>query len=155
MGFLRIEIITLISFVFLTACFDYEDVEFRGVQNVGLEGRSEGNITLRIDMKVNNPNNYNIKIKKSALDVYVNGSKVGRTKMKNNIVLKKNYQEVYPLYLSLSEKELKSSALSTIGSFLKGSMKVRIKGDIKAKVYGVGKKFPIDIEEPVNFRSIF
>lgn len=155
MGFLRIEIITLISFVFLTSCFDYEDVEFRGVQNVGLEGRSEGNITLRIDMKVNNPNNYNIKIKKSALDVYVNGSKVGRTKMKNNITLKKNYQEVYPLYLSLSEKELKSSALSTIGSFLKGSMKVRIKGDIKAKVYGVGKKFPIDIEEPVNFRSIF
>jgi len=155
MGFLRIGIITLISFVFLTSCFDYEDVEFRGVQNVGLEGRSEGNITLRIDMKVNNPNNYNIKIKKSALDVYVNGSKVGRTKMKNNIVLKKNYQEVYPLYLSLSEKELKSSALSTIGSFLKGSMKIRIKGDIKAKVYGVGKKFPIDIEEPVNFRSIF
>ncbi len=155
MGFLRIGIITLISFVFLTSCFDYEDVEFRGVQNVGLEGRSEGNITLRIDMKVNNPNNYNIKIKKSALDVYVNGSKVGRTKMKNNIVLKKNYQEVYPLYLSLSEKELKSSALSAIGSFLKGSMKVRIKGDIKAKVYGVGKKFPIDIEEPVNFRSIF
>lgn len=155
MGFLRIGIITLISFVFLTSCFDYEDVEFKGVQNVGIEGRSEGNITLRIDMKVNNPNNYNIKIKKSALDVYVNGSKVGRTKMKNNIVLKKNYQEVYPLYLSLSEKELKSSALSTIGSFLKGSMKVRIKGDIKAKVYGVGKKFPIDIEEPVNFRSIF
>ena len=155
MGFLRIGIITLISFVFLTSCFDYEDVEFRGVQNVGLEGRSEGNITLRIDMKVNNPNNYNIKIKKSALDVYVNGSKVGRTKMKNNIVLKKNYQKVYPLYLSLSEKELKSSALSTIGSFLKGSMKVRIKGDIKAKVYGVGKKFPIDIEEPVNLRSIF
>ena len=106
-------------------------------------------------MKVNNPNNYNIKIKKSALDVFVNGSKVGRTKMKNNIVLKKNHQDVYPLYLSLSEKELKSSALSSIGSFLKGSMKVRIKGDIKAKVYGVGKKFPIDIEEPVNFRSIF
>ena len=155
MGFLRIGIITLMSFVFLTSCFDYEDVEFKGVQNVGLEGRSEGNITLRIDMKVNNPNNYNIKIKKSALDVYVNGSKVGKTKMKNNIVLKKNYQEVYPLYLSLSEKELKSSALSTIGSFLKGSMKIRIKGDIKAKVYGVGKKFPIDIEEPVNLRSIF
>ena len=155
MGFLRIGIITLISFVFLTSCFDYEDVEFKGVQNVALEGRSEGNITLRIDMKVNNPNNYNIKIKKSSLDIFVNGVKIGKTKMKNNIVLKKNQQDEYPLYLTLSEKELKGSALSTIGSFLKGSMKVRIKGDIKAKVYGVGKKFPIDIEEPVNLRSIF
>ena len=104
---------------------------------------------------MNNPNNYNIKIKRSSLDIFVNGARVGKTKMKNNIVLKKNHQDVYPLYLTLSEKELKGSALSSIGSFLKGSMKLRLKGDIKAKVYGVGKKFPIDIEEPVNLRSIF
>ena len=134
---------------------DYEDVEFKGVQNFGIEDRSAGNITVRIELKVNNPNNYNIKIKKSSLDVFVNGAEVGKTKMKNNIVLKKNHQDVYPLYLTLSEKELKRSALSSIGSFLKGSMKVRIKGDIKAKVYGIGKKFPIDVEEPVSLRSLF
>ena len=155
MALLRIGIITLFSIVFLTSCFDYEDVEFKGVQNIGLEGRSGGNITVRIDMKVNNPNNYNIKIKKSSLDVFVNGSKIGKTKIKNNIVLKKNHQEVYPLFLTLSEKELKGSVLSSIGSLLRGSMKVRIKGNIKAKVYGFGKKFPIDVEQPVNLGSIF
>jgi|SaaInlStandDraft_5_1057022.scaffolds.fasta_scaffold13066_3 LEA14-like dessication related protein len=155
MALLRIGIITLFSIVFLTSCFDYEDVEFKGVQNIGLEGRSGGNITVRIDMKVKNPNNYNIKIKKSSLDVFVNGSKIGKTKIKNNIVLKKNHQEVYPLFLTLSEKELKGSALSSIGSLLRGSMKVRIKGNIKAKVYGFGKKFPIDVEQPVNLGSIF
>jgi len=155
MALLRIGLITLFSIVFLTSCFDYEDVEFKGVQNIGLEGRSGGNITVRIDMKVKNPNNYNIKIKKSSLDVFVNGSKIGKTKIKNNIVLKKNHQEVYPLFLTLSEKELKGSALSSIGSLLRGSMKVRIKGNIKAKVYGFGKKFPIDVEQPVNLGSIF
>lgn len=155
MALVKIGLITLFSIFFLTSCFDYEDVEFKGVKNFGVENRSDGNITVRIDLKVNNPNNYNIKIKKSSLDIFVNGAKIGKTKMKNNIVLKKNQQDEYPLYLTLSEKELKGSALSTIGSFLKGSMKVRIKGDIKAKVYGVGKKFPIDIEEPVNLRSIF
>lgn len=155
MALLKIGLITLFSIFFLTSCFDYEDVEFKGVQNFGLENRSEGNITVRIDLKVNNPNNYNIKIKRSSLDIFVNGARVGKTKMKNNIVLKKNHQDVYPLYLTLSEKELKGSALSSIGSFLKGSMKLGLKGDIKAKVYGVGKKFPIDIEEPINLRSIF
>ena len=155
MALLKIGLITLFSIFFLTSCFDYEDVEFKGVQNFGLENRSEGNITVRIDLKVNNPNNYNIKIKRSSLDIFVNGARVGKTKMKNNIVLKKNHQDVYPLYLTLSEKELKGSALSSIGSFLKGSMKLRLKGDIKTKVYGVGKKFPIDIEEPINLRSIF
>ena len=155
MALLKIGLITLFSIFLFTSCFDYKEVEFKGVQNFGLEGRSEGNITVRIDLKVNNPNNYNIKIKRSSLDIFVNGVKVGKTKMKNNIVLKKNQQDVYPLYLTLSEKQLKGSALSSIGSFLKGSMKLRLKGDIKAKVYGVGKKFPIDIEEPVNLRSIF
>ena len=155
MALLKIGLITLFSIFFLTSCFDYEDVEFKGVQNFGLENRSEGNITVRIDLKVNNPNNYNIKIKRSSLDIFVNGARVGKTKMKNNIVLKKNHQDVYPLYLTLSEKELKGSALSSIGSFLKGSMKLRLKGDIKTKVYGVGKKFRIDIEEPINLRSIF
>jgi len=155
MALLKIGLITLFSIFFLTSCFDYEDVEFKGVQNFGLEGRSGGNITVRIDLNVNNPNNYNIKIKKSSLDVFVNGSKVGKTKMKNNIVLKKNQQDVYPLYLTFSEKELKSSALASIGSLLTGRMKVRIKGNIKAKVYGIGKKFPIDVEEPVNLGSLF
>ena len=155
MALLRIGLITLFSIVFLTSCFDYEDVEFKGVQNIGLEGRSGGNITVRIDMKVNNPNNSNIKIKKSSLDVFVNSSKVGKTKMKNDVVLKKNHQDVYPLYLTFSEKELKSSALASIGSLLTGRMKVRIKGNIKAKVYGIGKKFPIDVEEPVNLSSLF
>ena len=155
MALLKIGLITLFSIVFLTSCFDYEDVEFKGVQNIDLEGRAGGNITVRIDMKVNNPNNYNIKIKKSSLDVFINGSKVGKTKIKNDIVLKKNRQDVYSMYLTLGEKELKGSALSSIGSLLTGSMKVRIKGDIKAKVYGVGKKFPIDVEEPVSLRSLF
>jgi hypothetical protein len=75
--------------------------------------------------------------------------------MKNDVVLKKNHQDVYPLYLTFSEKELKSSALASIGSLLTGRMKVRIKGNIKAKVYGIGKKFPIDVEEPVNLSSLF
>ena len=106
-------------------------------------------------MKVNNPNNYNIKIKKSSLDVFINGSKVGKTKIKNNVVLKKNYQDVYSVYLMVSEKDLKGSALASIRSLVTGSMKIRLKGDVKTKVYGVGKKFPIDIEEPVNLRSLF
>ena len=155
MALLRVGVITLFLAVSLTSCFDYEDVDFKGVQKFGLEDRSGGNITIRLDLKVSNPNKYNITIKKSALDVFVSGNKVGKAKMKNDIVLKKNKEDVYPLYLTLSEKDLLGSAMSSLGSLLSGSMKVGIKGNIKAKVYGVGKKFPIDVEESVNLGSIF
>ena len=55
MALLRIGLITLVFNLFLTSCFDYEDVEFKGVQNIGIEGRSEGNITVRIDYEGEQP----------------------------------------------------------------------------------------------------
>ena len=55
MALLKIGLITLFSIVFLTSCFDYEDVEFKGVQNFGLEGREGGNITVRIDYEGEQP----------------------------------------------------------------------------------------------------
>ena len=155
MALLRIGIITLFSVIFLTSCFDYEDVDFKGVDNFGLEDRSGGNITIRLDLRVKNPNNYNIKIKKSSLDIYANGSNIGKTKMKNDIVIKKNKEDVYPLFLTLNEKDLMGSALGSLGSILTGSMKIRVKGKVKAKVYGIGKKFPIDEEQSVNLASMF
>ena len=155
MALLRIGLVTLFSIVFLTSCFDYEDVEFKGVQSLGLKEPFGGNVAVRIDVKVNNPNNYNIKMKKSTLDVFVNGLKVCKTKMQNNIVLKKNHEDVYPLYLTLGEKELKNSALASITTLMTGSVKVRVKGDVKTKAYGILKKFPIDMEKSVNLSSFF
>jgi len=148
-------LILLISFITLTSCFDYQDVDFKGVENFSLENKSTDNIVVRLDMRVKNPNNYNIKIKKSSLDIFVNGKKAGKTKMKNDIVLKKNSEGVYPVYLNTNGKDLLSSSMGSLGSLLGGSLKIRLKGDVKAKVYGVGKKFPIDVEEPVSLGSMF
>jgi LEA14-like dessication related protein len=155
MSLLRIGLISFFSVFLLTSCFDYEEVNFKGVKKFGIEDRSAGNITIRMDLNVSNPNKYNINIKKSTLDVFVNGNKVGKAKMKNNIILKKKKEDVYPLYLTLKEKDLMGSALSSIGSLISGSMKVGIKGNVKVKVYGFGKKFPVEVEESVNLGSIF
>lgn len=154
MSTLRFSFITLFSLFFLTSCFDYEDVDFKGVDNFSLVDKSADNITVRLDLRVKNPNNYNIKIKKSSLDIFINGNKAGKTKMKDDIVLKKGVEGVYPIYLKTNGKEILSS-MGSLGSLLTGSLKVRIKGNVKAKVYGIGKKFPIDVEEPVSLGSMF
>lgn len=139
----------------LTSCFDYKDVEFKGMQDFGIEDRTDNNITVRVDLKVNNPNNYGIKVKKSTLDVYLNKKYVGKTKMKKSIKLKKNSEGVYPLYLKTSGRDLMKSAMGSIGSLLRGKVNLGIKGDVKASVYGVGKKFPVEMEESVNLKGMF
>mgnify|MGYP005999535615 CR=1 FL=1 len=150
----KLSILLFCSLV-LSSCFEYEDVNFKGMQGFNIEERTDDHILLRIDLKVDNPNKYNIKIKKSALDIYLNGKFVGKTKMKKKIVLKKKTEDVYPVYLKTSGQDILKGAMTSLGSLLGGKINIGLKGDVKASVYGVGKKFPIDEEESVSLGGMF
>ena len=84
------------------------------------------------------------------LDIYINGKYAGKTKMKDKIVLKKKTTGVYPFYLQAKTKDLMAAATSSLGTMLSGKVKLGIKGNIKAKAYGVGKKFYINEEETIS-----
>ncbi len=72
-------ILVLITIVSLSSCFEYEDVDFKGIQDFSLADRTKENILIRLDLKVNNPNTYNITIKPTTLDVFINGKNAGKT----------------------------------------------------------------------------
>lgn len=146
-------ILIVITIISLSGCFEYEDVDFKGVQNFSLEERTKENVLIRLDLKVNNPNTYNITIKPTVLDVFVNGKSAGKTKMKDKIVLKKNTTGVYPLYLQAKTKDIMGAMTGSFGSLLSGKVKVGVKGNVKAKVYGVGKKFYLNEEETVSLKG--
>ena len=138
----------------LNGCFEYEEVDFKGVQDFKLENTSSEQLLIRLDLKVDNPNTYNITIKPATLDIFVNGKFAGKTKMKEKIVLKKKTTGVYPLYLQAKTKDIMGALSGSLGSFLSGKVKVGIKGDVKAKAYGVGKKFYLNEEETVSLKGL-
>jgi len=139
--------------VFFNSCFEYEEVDFKGIQNFKLENKSAENLLMRLDIKVNNPNTYNITIKPTTLDIFVNGKFAGKTKMKDKIILKKNTTAVYPLYMQAKTKDIMNSIPVSLGALLSGKVKMGIKGNVKAKAYGVGKKFYINEEETVYLKN--
>lgn len=139
--------------ILLNSCFEYEEVDFKGIQNFKLENKTSENLLMRLDLKVNNPNNYSITIKPTTLDIYVNGKLAGKTKMKDKIVLKKQTTGVYPLYMQANTKDIMSALPMSLGALLSGKIKMGIKGNVKAKAYGVGKKFYINEEETVYLKN--
>lgn len=147
-------ILVLITIVSLSSCFEYEDVDFKGIQDFSLADRTKENILIRLDLKVNNPNTYNITIKPTTLDVFINGKNAGKTKMKDKIVLKKNTTGVYPLYLQAKTKDIMGAMTGSFGSLLSGKIKIGVKGNVKAKAYGVGKKFYLNEEESVSLKGL-
>lgn len=138
----------------LNSCFEYEDVDFKGIQDFKLENTTSEQILIRLDLKVDNPNTYNITIKPATLDIFVNGKLAGKTKMKEKIVLKKKMTGVYPLYLQAKTKDIMGALTGSIGSLLSGKVKIGIKGNVKAKVYGIGKKFYLNEEETVSIKGL-
>lgn len=150
----RISVFTFLI-IFLTSCFDYEEVQFKGMQGFNIEERTEDNITVRLDIKVDNPNTYNIKIKKSNLDLYLNKKYLGKAKIKKSVTLKKKQIDTYPVYIKTSGKDLMKSAMGNIGSLLSGKVNLGVKGDLKASVYGISKKFPVEMEEDVSLKGMF
>ncbi len=146
--------LVVITIITLSGCFEYEDVDFKGVQNFSLADRTKENVLIRLDLKVDNPNTYNITIKPTTLDVFINGKHAGKTKMKDKIVLKKNTTGVYPLYLQAKTQEIMGAMTGSLGSLFSGKVKVGVKGDVKAKVYGVGKKFYLNEEETVSLKGL-
>lgn len=146
---LRFSWVILIALLF-QSCFEYEDVDFKGMESYNVEEQNNDNILVRLDLRVNNPNKYNITIKKTKLDVSINGKKIGQTEMKNDIKLKKKTEAVYPVRLKMNRGDIMKGAMSSLGGLFGGSVKVGVKGNVKAKAYGIGKKFPLEFEQPVN-----
>lgn len=147
----------LLVLVLLTSFFScYEEVELIKVGDYSI-GKVEGDfINIHVNAEINNPNKYNIKIKKTALDLFVDKKNVGQAKMTNDIVLKKKTQDTYQFTVKANYKKLSGSLMSSLKSLLgKSKIKLGIKGRVKAKAFGlIGKKFDLDMEEDVNLNEL-
>lgn len=149
---LQFSWVILIALLF-QSCFEYEDVDFKGMESYKVEEQNGDHVVVRLDLRVHNPNKYNITIKKTKLDVSINGKKIGQTEMKDDIKLKKKTEAVYPVRLKMNKGDIMRGAMSSLGGLFGGSVKVGVKGNVKAKAYGIGKKFPLEFEEPVNMKD--
>jgi len=142
--------------VALISCTPYQEVDIIKIGDYDVQNLSTSNVDLVVKMEVNNPNTYNIRIKKSDFDLFVDGSKVGKAKMANDVVIEKKTQKEYDLVLKANPSDISSKLMSNVMGLLgKKKVKVGIKGKVKAKVFGlVGKKFDVEEEEEIDISEL-
>lgn len=140
----------------LTSCFTYHEVDVLDVGEYRINNVTKENVEVSVNIQVNNPNNYNIKLKKTDLDLYLEGEKIGKANIKEDLILKKRTQEKYTLTFQSNYKELSGAVLGRLPSLLrKSKIKVGLKGRVKAKAnLLLGKKFDLDVEETVDVSEL-
>lgn len=147
---LKYFLIGLTSLLLFTSCIDYEDVKFEGIEDYSFDKVNTSEVQMTFKMKVKNPNKYNIKVKKSNFDLFLNGDKLGTTRMMQDIKLKKNSTEVHSLIFESDLASMSKGFFANLGTLFGGTSKLRIKGEIKAKAYGVGKRFKVDFTHDIK-----
>lgn len=145
-------ILVLFPFLF-QSCMEYKDINFKGVKNVAVQDRSSEKMKLEIAVLIDNPNTYNIKVKKSSLDIYLNGKYAGKTTLDQKVVIKKKSENVYYAVINVSTKDLMKAAMGSIGGLLKGTATVELKGKVKGSVYGISKSMDVDMKQEVNLKD--
>ena len=146
---------TVLSFI---GCkMEYTDVVFHGIVCCQAGEAKDGKLKIGFALDVENPNKFNIRITDYDVDVMLNGIKVGQAKSKQDIVLKKQERNEYPLTVDADIGKVLSGSLLNLGSLFGAgkpkAMEATISGKIRASVHGVGRSIPVSGTYPINLNS--
>jgi hypothetical protein len=143
-----------LSLTLLTGCLSYREVELRGVEDVQVLSLDKGGIALRVLATVHNPNGYRIQVKDPDVDLFLDGTYVGKATLDSTITLDKRSTRTYsvPLHADLSAGGA-TGALVLLGAALKGEVLLGAKGSITGKAFLVNKRFPFELEQRVDLNE--
>ncbi len=151
------KLVYLLATIFLvSSCFEYDDVDFKGIENFKM-GKFEGQkISFSMRVKLENPNKFSIKIKPSVVDVFIDDNLIGKTYLDQKIKIIKRKENSYfvPLHVELEDGIL----MKLMKYSMKDKVKLRLVGKVKGSVYGISKKVSIDETkeiDPKQLTSIF
>jgi LEA14-like dessication related protein len=129
----------------LSSCLQYDNLVYKGYENVNLTNTKEGQMTLKFNLKLDNPNKFKIKIKPSNVSVFLAGKELGQVHLTETLTIAKRSEKTYPISLNLNLKDLFKSGLGSAFEMMsKQTVSLRIKGFVKGSVYGITQKRYID-----------
>lgn len=145
-------VIKYLAFGFLLAivsCKPKEDIVLRNVRDIVVDVTTQP--MLKAQAILYNPNNIKIKLRKIAIDVYVDGRKSGRVDQEPKMIIPAVSEFKVPLEVKLNMKEL--GLLDTIFGIIGGKkLKVRYKGSISVTYKGLPIRIPVDYESEVRIK---
>lgn len=141
--------VVLFVSIFIGSCKPEEDIVLRNIRDIVVDVTTEP--MLSADAILYNPNKIRIKLRKIAIDVYVNGKKSGRVEQKPKLVIPAQAEFTVPLEVKLNMKEL--GLVDTIFGIIGGKkMKVEYKGSISVTYKGLPIRIPVNYQSEVRIR---
>jgi LEA14-like dessication related protein len=144
-------ILLLIGVFALVGCKQPKELEYRDFKNLRSEKLGLSTSTIKVDLVYFNPNTFGLQLKRTDLDVFINGNFLGHTAQEHQIQIPRKGEFTLPLAIDVDMKNVYKNALPTL--FGKEVM-VKITGSVKVGKANVFKSFPVNYEGKQQF-SLF
>lgn len=144
-----------ILFLLINSCTVNKQPIFKKVDNIKVTSFKGDTIHLKAEAFFENPNDVGGKISTDEIKVIINGSEVAQVSSEEfKVPARKEF--IIPLKVVIpTNKVFENNKNGLLGgllnSFLNKSIKVQFKGDLKYKVLGFSRVYPVDQIQEIKF----
>lgn len=147
---MKIGALSLLPALLLCSCSHpkalvYKDIQHFKLQNAGLQQSG-----VSLDIRMYNPNSYSMKLKNADVDVFVNGTLLGKMFVNNQCSVPGLDTFLMPVTLNVDMKNVLPNALQM---FLKSDVDIKLTGTIRAGRRGIYVRVPVNYEGKQDIRS--
>lgn len=140
----------LISAVLFSSCV--EEPEFKGFSNFKLDTYDNNVLLFNVDLLVDNPNKFGIKVKKSFLDVYIGDSYLGKGKLTKAIKIKRKRESIITIPIELTLEKGALFKLMRLATAKKATL--RVEGVVRGSAMGIPKRVKVNKTKEINIKDL-
>ena len=143
-------VICIILLALITSCSAPKELEYREFRNFTVQKIGFSTTAVKMDMIYFNPNNFGLQLKRTELDIFVNGVLLGHSSQDYQVTIPKKEQFIIPITMDVDMKNLIKNSLI---SLFNKEVTVKATGSIKVGKANVFMSFPVMYEgiQAVNF----
>jgi len=141
-------ILGLLVITSLLSCATVQEPRIVEIVSTQVKKFSANSLELAVILKIDNPNNFNIYITGSDLNIALNNNPIGGASIVEKVKIPKNSIEDQSITLKMENTQLLSKVVPTLlMASLTGGIRLDAKGFIKARARGISKKIPIEFSQ--------
>jgi LEA14-like dessication related protein len=137
--------------LFFTQCSEPKELEYRDFRNLTTERLGFSSSTIKLDLIYFNPNKFGLELKRTDLDIFINGNYLGHTAQEYQIHIPKNGEFSLPLTI---EVDMKNAYKNAFPALFGQEVTVKVTGKVKLGKANVYKSFPVNYEGKQTFSII-
>jgi LEA14-like dessication related protein len=137
----------------LSSC-EVDEISFVQLDDVKITKIEQKEVFLDVSVQLENPNSFDVKVKDSDLDLYLEGTFIGKARLDNAFTIKKGGTHTYDLNIVAEGENMNVKLLPIMmTAALSGQVKTELKGTITGKVAFISKTVPFNVTETVKLTN--